>query len=173
MPSRKLFPLRIGNAILCEEVRQEMFGKLSLLGVYSGDLLVAAFENYLRVAIYVELFAKEVGEKRAEVSISHLGQVVAKISIEFDFKDLRAPVNVVSSAFPIKLERPGTIVIDVSCEGIEKRALEKEVKLASPETFTVANAPAPLPLLSPTAVFDPSLPPAPSRPVRPTRRRRS
>jgi hypothetical protein len=173
MPTRKKFPLRIGNVILCEDVRQEMLGKHSLLGVISGDILVPVFEDYIKIAVYVELLAVELGEKEAELTIQYLDKMLAKISAKFDFKDLRAPAAIVTPGFPLKLEGPGQIIIDVRCEGKTKRAMVKEIR-ASAEPFSGASIAPVLPSSqSLPAERESSSPPEPSRPARPARRQRT
>src|SRR5205085_6400459 len=137
-----------------------------LVGVYSGDILVTEFENYIKIAVYIELFPEEVGKKQAEVLISYLGHDVAKIAGEFEYKDLSAPANVVSPTLPLKLERPGQIVITIVCEGKKKRAAVKEIRLASSEVFTASNAPAPPPSQSQSGVSQSSSRPALSRRAR-------
>src|SRR5688500_4908101 len=50
-------PLEAGkfrNAILCEDVREELRNKKSLMGVFAGDVLVDKFPAQIRFALYVE-----------------------------------------------------------------------------------------------------------------------
>jgi hypothetical protein len=45
---------RFRNIILCEDIREEVGNKKSLMGVLAGDIIVAAFPATLNVAVYFE-----------------------------------------------------------------------------------------------------------------------
>ena len=126
---RKIFPLRVGNALVCEDVRPELGGKHSLLGVYSGDILVPEFKNFLRATIYIELFALKLGTIRLEVVISYDDKEIIKLIAEFDFRDTRDPALIVSPTFPIPLTGAGLIIVNAICEGQEKRLLSKQIRM--------------------------------------------
>jgi hypothetical protein len=42
------------NVIVCEDIRDEMNGKKSLMGVYSGDVIVPTMPAVVRFAVYTE-----------------------------------------------------------------------------------------------------------------------
>jgi hypothetical protein len=42
------------NVIVCEDIRDEMNGKKSLMGVFSGDIVVPSMPAVVRLAVYVE-----------------------------------------------------------------------------------------------------------------------
>jgi hypothetical protein len=45
------FPINVGNAILCENTRAELGGKYTLIGVYSGDILITELEKVLILSL--------------------------------------------------------------------------------------------------------------------------
>ena len=47
------------NVIVCEDVREELGGKRSLMGVFPGDIVVPQFPAKLRVSIYIEYIGDE------------------------------------------------------------------------------------------------------------------
>ena len=42
------------NVIVCEDIRQEVHGKWSLMGVFSGDIVVPDFPSHVQAAFYLE-----------------------------------------------------------------------------------------------------------------------
>jgi hypothetical protein len=59
----KTFRQRFTNIILCDDVRAEINNKFMLIGVYTADILVAAFPQRLRFSMYFEYIPEESGEK--------------------------------------------------------------------------------------------------------------
>jgi hypothetical protein len=57
-----LDPKKIRNVIACEDIRDEIGNKKSLMGVLGGDILVAEFPATLQLAIYFEYAADESDE---------------------------------------------------------------------------------------------------------------
>lgn len=47
------------NIILCEDIREEIGNKKSLIGVLAGDILTGAFPAHLSLAIYFEYLPDE------------------------------------------------------------------------------------------------------------------
>ncbi len=141
--SKRTFPFRIGNAILCDEVRPELHGKYTLLGVMAGDVLVPEFVNFLRVAIYIELFSKRLGHLEMEAVLSYAGQNLIKLNTNWEFKDLREPGIIASPAFPINLAiGPGKIKVDAVSEGQKFSLLTREVRLIpSPTSSSSGSTP--------------------------------
>jgi len=44
-------PIRVDYAILCDDIRQEANGKLILIGIYTGDILISEFPAKLSLCI--------------------------------------------------------------------------------------------------------------------------
>jgi hypothetical protein len=49
------------NVIVCEDVREEIGGKKSLIGVFPGDILVPQFPITLQLALYFEYKPEKIG----------------------------------------------------------------------------------------------------------------
>jgi hypothetical protein len=60
----KISPFR--NAILCDDIRNERGNKHSLMGVFSGDLVVAK----LPAQVYLALYFEHVSEKAGELDVA-------------------------------------------------------------------------------------------------------
>jgi hypothetical protein len=147
--SHKIFPLRVGNAIVCENIRQELHGKHSLIGVFSGDILINTFDVMLQVAVYIEFIADELGKVQVELIVSYDHKDRVKINAEFDYKDVRDPAVIASPSISIPIERGASIIVTATCNGKTKRILEKRIRM--PSTFATSSiSPAPPAEQSPT-----------------------
>jgi hypothetical protein len=56
-------------AAYCEEIREELGNKFVLLGVVTGDLLVAEFPANVRVSFLLGIRSKEIGERVVKVRL--------------------------------------------------------------------------------------------------------
>lgn len=63
--------IRIKSAILCEEVRAEVGGKHTLLGVFSGNINVSKFPASIRLAMYFELETSEEAVFTSKIRIKY------------------------------------------------------------------------------------------------------
>lgn len=50
---------RFKNVIVCEDVREELGGKRSLMGVFPGDIVAPEFPAKLQLSIYIEYAGDE------------------------------------------------------------------------------------------------------------------
>ena len=150
MVSAAAFPLIVGNILLCEDVRPEPNGKHSALGIYGGDLLVQKFEGSMRMALYLELTAKNRGEVKCEVNLAFNNVVLAAAQAGFDFVKPNDPAILIFPMFPLTLTGPGILTVNVISNGKTQRAMKKEVRQADLTAF-YPSASQPPSLQSPTA----------------------
>ena len=130
MPDKPTFPLVIGNAIFAEDIRSESNGKFSILGVYSGDILVQEMTGFLRGAVYLELTSRKLGRMGVKVDAYLDKDLIFSADGLLDVKNNHDPAVFHVPTFPIALVGPGDISIYVTCEGVRRRALVKSVKKA-------------------------------------------
>lgn len=138
---KSAFALKIGNVLLCEDVRAELYGKHSLFGVYAGDIVVGEIAGFLRMALYAEIFGNALGTSSIEVTVAYADKPVAVISVEFDFRDLRDPALIVLPSFPVALDKLGKITVDAESQGVNKRLLAKAVRLGDVRSIPPPTAP--------------------------------
>ena len=55
-------PFDVKLCVLCEDIRDELHNKHSLIGVYSGDILVSEIPASISLAFYLEIEPKRVGD---------------------------------------------------------------------------------------------------------------
>ena len=86
----KTFRQRFTNIILCDDVRIEINKKLILIGVYSGDIIVAKLPYRLKLAVYLEYLPESAGEQEMffkytsgddKHTLLHLKLLVAKHNV--------------------------------------------------------------------------------------------
>jgi hypothetical protein len=95
--------------IVCEDIRQEVNGKWSLMGVFSGDIVVQDFPAEIQLAFYIEYLpdSDEVGRM-----------------IKFDFKLLQDDTEMVKGHSESKIEsgQTGTIILPRGIASFEKES---------------------------------------------------
>lgn len=103
--------IKIGNAIVCEDVRAEAGGKWSILGVFSGDIITAELPANIRLAVYME----------SHVSKPYKGPLNVRFRLD-DNVLLEAQGNLDSqngiTVMPVPqlilgVERPGRLAIEI------------------------------------------------------------
>jgi hypothetical protein len=117
------------NASMCEDVRDEVGNKKSLMGVFSGDVVVPVFPARIRLAFYAEYLPRadaEAHELTFSIGIASTEAGSATMTIP------PAPGQVATLILPqgiAQLEAPGDIVLSVSCKGETTELLRKTVRL--------------------------------------------
>ena len=191
------FDQPIAWTTFCDDIRQEVGGKLSYIGIYTGVMNVPSFPLALpKFAFSVHFIEpKQMAENRVEpikVNIYLPGEELPTVSGEIpSIKDMPHPPrpsidddpganqivlgNAIFMIAPLLLQRPGRI--RVRCEypgdgGGLMRAGSLAVDLQA-QTVTAATSPSQPSEQSLLAVAEVSSQPEPSRPARPTRRRRT
>lgn len=167
MPNTPLGKFR--NVIFCEDIRTEGGNKKSLMGIVSGDLLAAEMPARIQMAFYIE-YENDPDKKEPEsLNISlwrgdeHVAHVEAFTNLSQPMTNLVLPRTIM--AFP----EATTFRLTVSIDGGEEiELMRKHVSLA---TSLDASGQPLLSSQSPNDASSKALPPAPSRPKRPTRKR--
>ena len=107
------------TALLCEQVRQEINNKFTIVGTFSGDVHVASFPAVFLASIYLQLYAKDAGQFSVELQITSPGkdqpnQLMIALGAEITAP---GPTVVPMPQFPIQSEGPGEITIELRQNG--------------------------------------------------------
>ncbi|HTE42429.1 MAG TPA: hypothetical protein VK629_16525, partial [Steroidobacteraceae bacterium] len=123
--------LSVVSAILCEDVREEVSNKHTLVGVITGDILVGVFPGNIRVAAYIELAATKVGVHRFNLRFSYAGK--NPLEMEGQINVLAPGLSAVAlQMFTFKAIEAGTLTISVSTiEGSWIELIAREVRIGS------------------------------------------
>lgn len=121
---------KIRNALICDDVRQEVNGKHFLIGVYSGDILVPEFPAALALSAYLEIDAPTVGEQELHIRFCGPDGPLSGIRGAIEVQDTRHALALPTPRLPVALDRECEIAVEVSFD--DKRwttAVRKQVRL--------------------------------------------
>ena len=133
------FPFKIGNVVLCEEVRAELYGKYSILGAFSGDIIVPYFGGNLRTSLYLELIPLELGALTVIVDFSYAGRPALEAKIEMEVVNVSYPAVITLPAFPVGIEKAGDLVAYVVFNGVRRRVMKKAVRIGEMPQVSPSN----------------------------------
>lgn len=111
------------------DVREEVGNKKSLMGVFSGDLVVPVFPARIKVAFYAEYIPTPgVESHELTFSIGVGSEEVAAAGIRVATPQGEVATLILPQGIA-QFEAPGDIVLKVSCEGETRELLRKSVRL--------------------------------------------
>ena len=120
----------IENAVLCEDIRQEVRNKNTLVGIYAGDIMVSQLPANIDLAFYLDGKYREKKSTPMEVRISGPGRDAATAPIEF------APIGdtlgfaMISPRMRVQLEQEGEFKVSMrELGGSWKTLIAKKVTL--------------------------------------------
>jgi hypothetical protein len=182
---------RVATCIFCDDIRQEVGGKVSIMGVYGADMIFpqAPPVSVLKwgIAVWLIVDVDDIPQKltitvltppgkteiaRVEMDGSlNVGQAVAEDITKYN-------VRAVFNLSPVTFMEDGIVEVMVETELGVIRAGRLLVRFQPPEAAALAVNPSATgaglpPSQSQPDVPEPSSPPEPSRPARPIRQRRS
>ena len=126
----------IKTAILCEDVRQETGNKHSLMGVFSGDIVIYGKEpTELFVSFYLEMTGVPIGPKNLLIKISGPGDGSAKITAAAEVKS-EGTMVLAGPKMALVLEKSGTFELAVGeTEDDLEVVISKTVTFADPTSL--------------------------------------
>lgn len=136
---RKIGPITIVNAVLCDDVRSEAnTSKHMLIGTYSGDIRVGGdLPAQIPLSLYLELDGP-VGAHDVELRLSGPGKGKATLQGRLEQEEAGASTLVLSRAY-ITMEKEGVFKIDIRLrEGGRWVNLVKKSVLSVPPTASAA-----------------------------------
>lgn len=106
------------NAILCEDIRDEVGGKLSLMGVLSGEIMVPSFPATLQIAVFMQYVSDETDPAHLVFQIRLMQDEIemAKATLEADVELLQTATLVLPKGFAA-FEKPMTFRLMISANG--------------------------------------------------------
>lgn len=122
--------MKFNNVIICEDIRQEVGNKLTLVGVYSGDIFVSEMPANIWLAMYLDFFKEESNDVSFELQLLVNGDQKLKMhgSLALDLPHQSAVIGV--PKFQLRFERDSEISIKAAFDGKRLRTLlSKEVRL--------------------------------------------
>lgn len=124
--------VRVTSAILCDQVRLENNNKFFIIGVYSGEIVVAAFPTVLQLSAYFEISGLPVGEHPFGLQLE--GPAGEAVVIEGGLLvSADHPAAVYTPPMPVPCPSTGEVVISINVAGnrfpevIRKRVTQGDV----------------------------------------------
>jgi hypothetical protein len=116
------------NVSLCEDVREEVGNKKSLMGVFSGDVVVSQFPAQIRVAFYLEyLPRKGFGDREIQFALTLGNERAAHGVIQIEDQSMDVATIIIPQGIA-QFTQPGDIVLEVGVEGEMIEVLRKNVR---------------------------------------------
>lgn len=113
--------LEVELAVLCEDVREEVGRKVSLMGVFSGNVVVQSFPAKVRAAFYFVLMSKVVGVQKIDVRL--LVEDKAEPSMngktEINFEQANRTGNIIVPLGILTFEKQGRFKVQMRANGGE------------------------------------------------------
>ena len=99
--------LKIENVVFCENIRAEIGGKHTLLGVFAPELNIIDIPSFIQIAIWVSGVPTGIGTFNGEFRVlSPDGSKLIGGQIVGDFA-LIAKTSMVLNAFPLQIDKAG------------------------------------------------------------------
>lgn len=130
----------IKNVIFCEDIREEIGNKKSLMGVAQGDLLVAAFPAVIQMAVFFEYASHEGREESVSLNFRLMQDdtEIARGNMTAEISSNRRANFIIPKGF-VNLEKPATLKLLASVnDGAEQEILSKTV-LLTPRSSTTTS----------------------------------
>lgn len=125
-------------AILCEDIRQELGNRQSLMGVYAGDILVVEFPATIRLTMFASLKFREPGTYSAKLRVVIGKEKPNSADIQIE-QSPSGPAVIMLPAGMLHLDEPSEFRVDIAVEGAKwQRLVATKVLLAPPGTIQPA-----------------------------------
>lgn len=108
-------PITINSAIVGEDVRAEAHKKWSVVGIFSGDIIIPSVPAHLRLAVYGDGESSEDVKKKIYYRIALDGEILFSVEGQFEGKKGGIAFPIPSMVVPIA--KAGTLHFELSEDG--------------------------------------------------------
>lgn len=124
-------PGKFTNVILCEDVREETGGKRSLMGVFTGHVVVPHFPATIQLASFLQFDLEPdfTGELSFEVSIFQGDQNVAKGKLIANVAGHETSATFIIPKALVTFDQPSIYRLVVTADGAEQEVMSKKIIL--------------------------------------------
>jgi hypothetical protein len=164
---RENWPFKITLCLACEDIREEKHGKHSLMGLYTGDILISDIPGNVPMAFFMEFEVKDPGKHLFWLRLSGPGEHNATLRAEVELPQSGALAVLKTPRIDLLVDAEGIFTFDISTDNENwENLLRKEFSLASLSNGSLQPSEQSQP-----AAPDSSSPPEPSRRGSPRKRR--
>jgi hypothetical protein len=130
------------NAILCDDVRDEIGNKKSLMGIIVGDILVTSFPATIQMAVFAEyLPTEEETEVTIGFGIFQDETEIGRVQVRGEIKNKKSPLMVVLPKGFITFDKAATLRATVTANETQEEIITKKVFL-NPALSSASSQPA-------------------------------
>ena len=122
------------TVVVCDDIRDEIGNKKSLMGVFSGDIIVAEFPAYIQIAIYLEVLVSE-DDKPTDIELSmkiddsHIfGAKVTVSKQSSPWASIMLPKGVITFEKESSLSLTGKIITENEIELFRKKIIRGAIQ---------------------------------------------
>ena len=106
--------LVVQSALICEDVRTELNGKLILIGVYSSDIGVPQFPTRMNLSVWMQLYATT----KCDIELGIRAFIPEKIKAldmkgRAKFEQDRMLASIATPRFSFELQQEGALVVQI------------------------------------------------------------
>lgn len=110
-------PFEIEQCIACEDVREELNKKHTLVGVYSGDtILLSKIPGNLALSCFIQISIREPGEHDLLFRISGPGDHEATLKARLGFDQASGQGVIATPRIDLTVDTEGTFQFDISAD---------------------------------------------------------
>lgn len=117
---------KLGASLVCSYISRGQNGKMSLIDVYGGDIVVGEFPARLAIAIYGEFFPDPKTPQVLEVRFSHDGNLQATAGLMMDEYRPGGVAIIVVDGIAAFFDKPGLFTVELAAEGYEPAILARK-----------------------------------------------
>jgi hypothetical protein len=104
--------IKVESVIVCEDIRKEINNKEILIGVYSGNIVVASYPAMLKLAFWVELVPDSMDVHHLSLKIeSPSGNPPIEVEFDLSVKEANTAATIAFGNLPIAIERDGELKV--------------------------------------------------------------
>jgi hypothetical protein len=130
------------TVIICDDIRKEVTQKETLVGVFTGDIVLLSFPNWFAASIWIEMFPKEAGRHEIDFRISLRGKEPLVVKLVADVMEV-GPMSAALPGLQIFAEEPGEFIVEMK-EGDDWYLLKKKKviqgEVSSPFPMLIGSA---------------------------------
>lgn len=122
--------LTFGNAIICEFATPSERSKLSLINIFSGDIIIGAVPVQLRLALYIEYILEENGADKIMLDIMLNDKKIGTLTVTTSKSSPSNVFPIVMNGVEILIDKESTLTIVAYADGYERvRVLSKKISV--------------------------------------------
>lgn len=118
------------DAIFCDDLRQEVNGKLIAVGIYPDDLVPSILPQTVPISVWGRIQGLEPGQHELHVSIGANGANKSEFSISLQVQEGQRTAHIYVVGFPIEISAPGCIFFTLTGDGFG--TLSDELRVREP-----------------------------------------